>query len=261
MRRHLRKFVELLRNPSKIQYLEGYLRRELSVFRGKKVSRSISSVEVVFDPRSVSEYERVINVLEEDIIADILSETTEDDVFYDIGANIGTYSCFIGNYTGSKVVAFEPFPKNAESLRRNLKLNSIDGEVFELALMNEDGSKSIESMSDDPGEGQVLVTGEGDMEVHISKGDSLITEKGLASPSIIKIDVEGAELEVLRGLEECVSGDLPRLIYLEVHRKKIKRFGGSVKELEEFLENRGFELNVLDDRGNDYHLKASRRSN
>lgn len=72
---------------------------------------------------------------ERPVLEDLLQSLKPDDVFYDIGANVGTYTCFAASKLGpNAVVAFEPERKSATRLRENLDLNALDAQVVENAL-------------------------------------------------------------------------------------------------------------------------------
>jgi len=74
---------------------------------------------------------------------DILSEVASDDVFYDIGANIGVYSCIVGSDTDIVVNTFEPIPENIARLSTNMNLNNVSGNIFQLPLSDKTTSSKI----------------------------------------------------------------------------------------------------------------------
>lgn len=80
--------------------------------------------------------------------------------------------------------------------------------------------------------------------------DKYISEHTL--PGIIKIDVEGAELEVLRGLEKNLDNRL--LLYIEIHPEKMSEFGDKPDELIQLLHSHGYEVQVTDHRQNQEEL-------
>lgn len=90
--------------------------------------------------------------------------------------------------------------------------------------------------------------------------DDYISAQDLPSPTIAKIDVEGAELRVLTGAKEALKGI--QTLYIEVHvdgeARSLNQFGDSEKELREFLIEQGFSLTELHTRDTEIHLKASK---
>lgn len=196
---------------------------------------------------------------ERPIIADLLSSLNSDDTFYDIGANVGTYTCFAAAELGpGRTVAFEPEPANAARLKENLKINDLDAEIVQVALSDTDGTVDLALTGDEAGEGEHAITTDGDgqtVEVKASKGDSIIEEFTLPKPTVVKIDVEGAEFSVLRGLQDNLNEDC-RLIYVEVHTEKITNFDSNLSEIETFLSDIGFEITEIAQRGSTVFLKA-----
>jgi tRNA/tmRNA/rRNA uracil-C5-methylase (TrmA/RlmC/RlmD family) len=79
---------------------------------------------------------------EQVLIDDLIEQTDESDVFYDIGAAIGTHSCLIAPHVG-KTIAFEPYPPNAEKTAENAETNDVDVDVFECALANDSGTATM----------------------------------------------------------------------------------------------------------------------
>lgn len=248
------KISELTKSPSKVEYIPSFLKQEYFLWKGRKKS-TVNGHTCTFVVNSVQEYHRVSSFMEEkEIIEEIMDEIDEETIFYDIGANVGTHSCFTGK-AGAKVYSFEPFPKNARSLKKNFELNNIDGEIFEIALMNENSEMELAQESGEPGEGKVKVTENGDLKTQTYKGDDFIEEENLPKPDIVKIDVEGAELEVLKGLKDTLEG--VSTLFIEIHSDNTSEFEGSRAKLENFLDETGFNLRNINQRKEEVHIKAT----
>ena len=199
---------------------------------------------------------------ERPVIEDVVPRLQEDDVFYDIGANVGTYTCFAASKLGPDgAFAYEPEPANANRLRENLKLNGLDAEVIEVALSDTDGRTVELALSGgEAGEGEHAIATSTDGEtikVETARGDTIIERRDLPKPTVVKVDVEGAELSVLRGLEGTLSEN-GRLAYVEVHPEKITGFGDRPSEVTEFLSELGFKTTEIAHRGNEVFLRASK---
>ena len=83
---------------------------------------------------------------EADVAGRFLNRLRPDDVFYDIGGNVGIYTVLAANILGGgRVIAFEPFPPNRRELGRNIALNDSDAEVLEVALADETGEAAFTS--------------------------------------------------------------------------------------------------------------------
>jgi len=129
------------------------------------------------------------------------------DVVIDIGANVGFYSCLAASRS-KQTVAIEPFPRNLNFLLRNLSDNRFtDVEVFPLGLGRSPGLKHIygfaELASFVPGwnsENEILFS-----TVPITTLDTIAVHRFKGKKLLIKIDVEGFELEVMGGSLETLD--------------------------------------------------------
>lgn len=157
-------------------------------------------------------------------LAAVIKDVEEGDVFYDVGANTGLYTCLAAD-AGARVEAFEPYPPNVAELERNVAINDAAASVHGVALAAEPGTVGFAAESgtnlndpgaDSPGFGRGRIVEEGgDLEVPAVRGDDLIDDGTVPPPDVVKIDVEGAEELVVEGLagplQEC------RVVYCEVH--------------------------------------------
>lgn len=188
----------------------------------------------------------VAETVERPIYRDLLAHVRPDDVFWDVGANVGTYSCLVGSRLADgdgTVVSFEPYPPTVALLERNLRRNGVDASVAPLALGDADGTTELALRYDDePGSQEhtlaaryresaaVLET----VSVPVRRGDTLVDEGSLPEPNVLKIDVEGIGPAVLAGLESTLSNDACRRLYVEPHE--------NADELESALAGFGFEV-------------------
>ena len=137
----------------------------------------------------------------------------EGDVFIDVGANIGFLSMAAAVAVGKKgeVLAFEPVPSTYDILVANRELNSLSQlQAFCVGVGSKSETVTIQTEDENRGGASILNKHNGSgIEIQVKKLDELIT----ASPvSLIKIDVEGYEFEVLKGAEELIKRDRPALI-------------------------------------------------
>lgn len=137
----------------------------------------------------------------------------------DIGANIGLFAVVMGRAIGQTgvVIAFDPVPSNIRRLKSNLDGNGISAKaVYELALGSANEHIDL-MMSDDTayasmhkvehgfGNGQVIQVG-------VRRLDDVWHERGRPAISFVKMDVEGAELEVIRGGVEMLAQCRPTML-------------------------------------------------
>lgn len=163
------------------------------------------------------------------------------DTFLDIGANVGLMSIFASSVVGPKGVvhSFEPDPDLIALLQDNLRLNDVKNvETHNLALGSTPVTTSLYRHLDiNRGAGSLLRIEDrctGEVEVHVQTLDEFVANNILTDVRMIKIDVEGWELEVLKGGETLLSGpDAPILSveFSESHPLK----GGSLTDLFEYI--------------------------
>lgn len=174
---------------------------------------------------------------EERVIQDILQRLRPTDVFWDVGADKGLYTCLVGDHLNpAQIVAFEPHPVRRQALTRNLARNGIDVVVRDEAL-------SAETTTSQFGY-KILSKSTGDFEAQLRPGDRLIADFDVQEPTVVKIDVEGFELQVLRGLSKTLSSDTCRLVYCELHNS-IREHGGTKEEAIGLLADLGFEVEQI----------------
>jgi len=133
----------------------------------------------------------------------------------DIGANIGNHSVFFSK-TFKQVISFEPVPRNCWIFKANLHLNEIDNvTLVEKALSDKNQLQFLSH--DDPcntnnGLSQ-LSQGIGSR-VEVVRGDDVLRTMDYAAPiALIKVDVEGLEHEVIKGLEETIGEYRPTICW------------------------------------------------
>ncbi|SEM82218.1 methyltransferase, FkbM family [Pseudorhodobacter antarcticus] len=149
-------------------------------------------------------------------------------VFVDIGANVGNHSLFAALFLhAAKVVPVEPNPVSYTLLLANIVANGLVG-TFDLrglgigASDRAAGGFAMEVRTKNVGAAKML-PGEGD--INVQRGDDILA--GLV-PNMIKIDVEGMEIEVLAGLEETVAAHKPVML-IEVDTRNDAAFLAWVK--------------------------------
>ncbi len=189
------------------------------------------------------------------------------DIVWDIGANIGLFSIASANTvgTGGVIYAFEPEKKSFSLLKRNIALNKSDNIIpFPFAL-GDTNTNSMLYASDSPNFGAHSFVKRTDYQlkrkgtaVPMHTGDSLVKTGVLQIPTVIKIDVEGAEVRVIKGMQKILEDKKLRILMCEVHTNLIPLFGDSPDYIESALQNFGFSIKFRHQRGLQYHLLFSR---
>lgn len=240
-------------------------------FRGR-FSVSIGDVTAWFVAHDRQSVENTLRRFREEqiVIKDMLNELNDGDVFYDIGANTGLYTCFASHRCSSgNVIAIEPYGPNIKELHQNVDLNGENVTIINKALSNETktGGLSVPDF-DSPGHGTASIddASKGYETVELVRGDELINQNDLPQPNVIKIDVEGAEPLVLEGLRETLQNEDCQLVYCEVHlpvteeRPSIYDHEVTPSDVRKRLEDWGYDVTRLLERGSEYTLKAQRLS-
>jgi FkbM family methyltransferase len=145
-------------------------------------------------------------------------------VFYDIGANLGFFSLLGAHLAGleqGKVYAFEAAPENAEAIRHNARLNGVSNIAVIAKAVSSHGGRGRLQIVDDQSWSKLEDYGEHPnteevIEVELVAIDDLVRSGELRPPTLVKIDVEGAEIAVLEGMRETIAEHRPAII-CELH--------------------------------------------
>lgn len=183
----------------------------------------------------------------------------------DAGANIGyTASLFAEAVdAGRKVHAFEPEPRNFQDLERVAKRHRGQGTIIPMraAVGSEKGTISLCVNAKNPGDHRVLTVefegpslGMGRVEAPLLTLSEYVAELKPPPPVVfVKIDVQGFELEVCRGLEELLERNPGMTIALEYMPEAMNDLGYSPRQLLDWLRGYNFQIHVLKADG---HLQA-----
>lgn len=169
------------------------------------------------------------------------------DRFVDIGANIGMITLHARSLVGEagRIDCFEPNPDCVAAIHANLALNSIANVVVHPCGLGEHaGPMTLHLTSEHTGTATLADTG-GDtvraFTVAVEVGDEALAE----APRAIKIDVEGFELQVLRGLRRTLAAYAPFVI-TEVVESQLARAGASIPELVSLFAEQGYKVYGID---------------
>jgi FkbM family methyltransferase len=167
-----------------------------------------------------------------------------DDVYWDIGANVGLYAIYVAKFRGCRVVAFEPEAQNYALLIENLVLNGIERDRMlagSLALGDRPGLGALEvryltkggaynlfrsTETDGAAAPASFKAAEYDAQYagyrQLTYGatiDDLVFTQGLPSPTHIKIDVDGNEPAIIAGCRESLKSTKLRTLLVEINKK------------------------------------------
>jgi len=165
-------------------------------------------------------------------------------IVFDVGANIGFFALLAARLAGpgGRVVAFEPVPEVAGYARAAARSNALDDrvEIRTQAVGEHSGTAALHVVSE-PSWSHLASRGRhpdtvATIDVEVVTLDGLL-DAGEPAPGVIKLDVEGAEVEVLRGASRLLAEHRPALI-VELHETNA--------EVADLLEDAGYALDVLD---------------
>lgn len=136
----------------------------------------------------------------------------------DVGANIGFHSLYFAELAGNngKVISVEPILQNFEALEKNIALNHFKNIItVQKALASKQRLMQIgiDANNNNPGAFSLMGNGAKKIDIHCVKGDDLLDDLLIEKIDFIKIDVEGFELEVIKGLLKTIARDKPVIIF------------------------------------------------
>lgn len=197
--------------------------------RGVSFSVPLFRADTCWDQRDVEDYEKQLIHL----FCSRL-EPLRDVVLFDCGADIGTFSALVCSQTSrvTRVIAFEPNPDVAAVMKHNLSQLQVPSEAITKAVSCFKGTGRLQVPEyDNSDHARFLVPGNGPLEV------VTIDSVGVRGGNVaIKIDVEGGELEVLKGAAETISAARQCVITVEAHPRVSMRTKRDPVECLRFLQ-------------------------
>jgi FkbM family methyltransferase len=168
------------------------------------------------------------------------------DHFVDVGANVGVFTVLVGTrLPGVEITAVEPFPPIREYFVRNVALNQLDVELLDCAVGARRGEATFELLGRDvlnrlaPEGAVATATG---IQVEVRTLDDVLEGR---HPRLLKIDVEGSELDVMRGARHLLLADDPPVLLFE-HCGHGTSFGVTPADVRSFLADVGYSIHLLD---------------
>jgi FkbM family methyltransferase len=189
--------------------------------------------------------QRLISVEKEPFTVEWIEQSIrDDDVFYDIGANVGAYSLIAATSSRARVFSFEPSPASFLDLSRNIALNGCSSRItpLPLALWSANEFLTFASSSSAAGAAQHRVSRligmpeEGSDTIVGIRLDDVVERFGLPVPTHAKIDTDGYEVDVLVGAERTLVRDEWQSIIIELDRDDTSRN----KQIRTILTDTGF---------------------
>lgn len=237
----------ILKNKPGSYFIDSLLRLQFN--KTKKIVYNKSSSFLLSVPNRLSLYRAKTYFTKEPETIEWIKSFSPKSVLWDVGANIGLYSLFAAKEKDCEVIAFEPSVFNLELLARNISLNNLSKQItiFPLALSNKESS-GLFNMSN-PEWGGALSTFDQkfnqygkEMDVKFKyqlmgiSGDFIIKQMKLKQPLYLKIDVDGVEHIILKGMKKSLSK--VKSILVEINDD----FDNQINTTKRLLTSAGFSL-------------------
>lgn len=166
----------------------------------------------------------------------------EEDIFVDVGANIGAYTVLASGVIGCNSVSIEPVPTTYNILEKNIQLNNIENKVLALNLaMGSNSGYTYFTSCNDSTNRVVLKKPETDsadiIKVKVKSLDDVLS--AIRCPALIKVDVEGYEYEVIKGANSILKNENLKAIIIELNGGG-KNYGFNEDEIHNILLSFGF---------------------
>lgn len=189
------------------------------------------------------ERDRIFEVPETDLVTRLVRP---GDTCIDAGCQVGYYSCLFAKSVAEtgRVFAFDANPQACSSTRRNLALNgAYSAEVIQAALADSNGAVSFHVSTDD----QTGLSSLGPISscketisVPALRLDAFLANRRLEHIRLLKLDVEGAEEIVLRGLGQCLTDHLVDYILIECFDERLSLLESSTEKVAAILKSAGY---------------------
>lgn len=187
---------------------------------------------------------RALGIYEPDKTQTICDLLKPGQTFIDVGGNKGDFSLLAAKIIGDngRVLTFEPEPENCHWFEKSIKLNSYDSiQLFNLALSDSNGKAQLYLGEKSGWHSLISAQGNTDnstIEVEKRTLDSILDENDIHQVDMMKIDVEGAEMEVLNGAKQTLDNNSDLILLLDLH----PHMGVNVVSVCDYLLDKGFSI-------------------
>ena len=161
----------------------------------------------------------------------------KDDLFIDIGANIGSYTVLASGEIGAKTISIEPIPSTFHKLMQNIKINNIENIVKPLNIGLGSAKSVLKFTTSYDTVNHVARSGDTDtVDVPVDTLDSICTQE---IPTLIKMDVEGFETEVVNGANSTFRNPSLKALIIELNDYSLQ-YGYKTEDVHQKLLGYGF---------------------
>lgn len=203
-------------------------------------------LELTVPPRYPSYRNFATGLYETDVTEIVLSTVTRGMTVVDLGANIGYYTLLASRLVGAEghVYAFEPDLEAFKYLQTNIARNQC-ANVVPVNVAAGDTIEAVSFVRPGPERGFVSTSQPHDTSVQATTLDAFFGRLAWPAVDLIKIDIEGSELQALLGMQELVRRNPAIQLIIELNTEAITRAGHTLEELIETLNRLGFSSGYL----------------
>jgi FkbM family methyltransferase len=247
MRRLLRNALTVSRQPAlAMEYATWLVQKSL---RASGPVRAICGVRIG-NFSGFSEYHSVARGVSDPELAFLRHHDFGDGAIIDVGANLGLFSLVARErFADRRIIAFEPAPSTFAALSGNIALNgAANVECHQLAVSDRDGTAPFAVLENARANSSLKTTGGSPgtgIEIRCTTLDRFATEAKIDRIALLKIDVEGFEISVLRGAERVFAQARPHVVYFEICPALARGAGFAADSAAEFLEAKGYALHRI----------------
>ena len=188
---------------------------------------------------------------------------TAGSIAIDVGANIGFFATRFATWVGpeGKVIAIEPDQQNLKLLKAEIQKLKYQERVETHLAAASDKIGTVRLLRNEvhPGDHRISQTANGDLVKSVTV-DMLVNCHRTRHVSFIKIDVQGAEMLVLKGALETIRRERPALL-VEIDQTALSQFGSSSTALVRVLAKEGYRMFLVDGKGGEYAVTETELNN
>lgn len=246
--------LRLIRNP---KMLSEYVRWRYATACGRTPVLRLAHGAILSHHRSFSEFWTSRFAASSSELLLVQNACKKNSILFDVGANVGYFSVLMGGFSrDSSIFSFEPSPGTCEILRKNIELNGLPNvHVEALALADVDGRRSFSDIAQSSATNHLYAKPPIEREsanaiwVETMSLDSFTSKMNIKTIDFLKVDVEGAEVLLIRGAKRLLGERRIRAGLIELCPANLRMMNFTVEDLFHEIESVGYIVRELTDNG------------